>query len=111
MLLSKIRSLIRNDLFKRDQTFRSAMCSVVLSGGSIAGGLCLCTVLRLLRFILEVRLMVCLVVIKTGIDDQEVSMYSQQGALRPGHDGGREEELCPVTVVVSRCNSGIICHA
>ena len=55
----------------------------------------------------------CLAVIKTGIDDQEVTMHSQQGALvgRLGHDGGREEELCPVTVVVTRCNSGIICHA
>lgn len=55
----------------------------------------------------------CLVVIKTGIDEQEVSMYSQQGALisRVGHDGSREEELSPVIVVVSRCDSGVICHA
>ena len=39
----------------------------------------------------------CLVVIKTEIDEQEVSMYSQQGALisRVGHDGSREEELSP----------------
>ena len=62
---------------------------------------------------MEVRLIVCLVVIKTGIEDQEVSLYSQQGALisRVGHDGSREEELSPVIVVVSRCDSGVICHA
>lgn len=104
---------MRNDLLERDRTFKSAMCSVVLWDGLIVDGLCLCIVLRLLIVILEDRLMVCLVVIKTGIDEPEVTVRSQQGALvcRLRHDGGREEELCPVTVVVSRCNLGVICHA
>lgn len=46
ILLSKMQSLIRKDLFDRDRTFKSAILRLigrVSSGGRLAdGGLCVC---------------------------------------------------------------------
>lgn len=78
--MQSILLLIRNVLFQRDLTFKSAIfrvtVKVLLRDGLAAGCLCVHRVLRLFKFTPWVCLVLCLVVIMTGIiEELGVSLY------------------------------------